>query len=77
MEGKDHTAAGETWRRRPWYDGGEVTGWWVYLPHRVAYSDGSTGAATKAYLERQVHPDRPQLLEEVLEAPGPNRRDLL
>ena len=66
--GKDHAAVGDTWRRRLWYEDGEVAGWgWAYLPHEVAYSDGSVRKATTAYLAWQVHPDRPQLLDEILD----------
>ena len=66
--GKDRAAAGDSWRRRLWYDGGELAGWaWAHLPHQVAYSDGTVHAGTKAYLAWQVHPDRPQLLEEVID----------
>jgi len=66
--GKDHSTLGDTWRRRLWYRRDELVGWgWIYLPHRVAYSDGSVSNASKAYLSWQIHPDRPDVLDEILD----------
>lgn len=65
--GKDHAALGDTWRRHLVYDGGELAGWgWAFLPHRVARSDGGVVEVAHAYLGWQVHPDRGELLEEIL-----------
>jgi GNAT superfamily N-acetyltransferase len=67
--GKDHAALGDTWRRRFWYGGdGEVAGWgWIYLPYKVLRSDGQYNEIKDAYLAWQVHPDRPELLDEILD----------
>jgi GNAT superfamily N-acetyltransferase len=60
-------AAGETWRRRLVYRGGELAGWgWAYLPHRVVQTDGSARESRKSSLTYQYHPDHPGVLDEVL-----------
>ncbi|HEX3649840.1 MAG TPA: GNAT family N-acetyltransferase [Pseudonocardiaceae bacterium] len=66
--GKDHAVQGDTWRRRFWYDGDDVVGWgWLYLPYKVMRSDGNYNEITHAYLAWQVHPDRPELLDDILD----------
>lgn len=69
--GKDWAARGDTWRHRLWprRDGsGRLDAWaWVQLPFSVTRSDGSTATAPEANLTWQVHPDRPDLLEEILD----------
>jgi GNAT superfamily N-acetyltransferase len=61
--GKDHTTQGDTWRRRLWPDG-----WgWIYLPYRVLRSDGEYLNVTTTFLGWQVHPDHPELLDEILD----------
>lgn len=69
--GKDRLALGHTWRHRLWYraDGsGRLDAWaWVHLPHQVTRSDGSTAASHSADLVWQVHPDHPELLDEMLD----------
>lgn len=66
--GKDHAALGDTWRRRLWYVDGELAGWgWIYLPYQVLRSDGIYNGSTTAELAWQVHPDRPEVLDEILD----------
>ncbi|HEX5113686.1 MAG TPA: GNAT family N-acetyltransferase [Pseudonocardiaceae bacterium] len=66
--GKDHATQGDTWRRRLWYEGADVAGWgWLYLPYRVLRSDGNYHEISHAYLAWQVHPDRPRLLDDILD----------
>jgi GNAT superfamily N-acetyltransferase len=78
--GKDHAEQGDTWRRRLWFDGTGLAGWgWIFLPYRVMRSDGNYLDVPETLLTWQVHPDQPQLLEEILdwyaaEAPRAGRR---
>jgi GNAT superfamily N-acetyltransferase len=66
--GKDHAELGDTWRRRLWYDGGELVAWgWIFLPYKVLRSDGQFNEITRAYLAWQLRPDRPELLDEILD----------
>jgi GNAT superfamily N-acetyltransferase len=66
--GKDHASDGESWPRRLWFSGHELVAWgWAYLPHRVKRSDGSVKDVTSAYLTYQVHPDRSELIDEVID----------
>ncbi|MCL5116277.1 MAG: GNAT family N-acetyltransferase [Firmicutes bacterium] len=69
--GKDRAAIGDRWRYRLWprADGsGRLDAWaWVYLPYTVRLTDGSTATSTSADLIWQVHPNRPDLLDEVLD----------
>ncbi|HEY1573962.1 MAG TPA: GNAT family N-acetyltransferase [Pseudonocardiaceae bacterium] len=66
--GKDHALVGDTWRRQLWREGGDVVGWgWLFLPYRVLRSDGEYNEFTHAYLAWQVHPDRPGVLDDVLD----------
>jgi GNAT superfamily N-acetyltransferase len=80
--GKDQAALGDTWRHRLWRraDGsGRLDAWaWAYLPFTVTRTDGSTYTSTSANLVWQVHPQRPELLDEILDwyaeqAPGIER----
>jgi GNAT superfamily N-acetyltransferase len=82
--GKDHETLGESWRRCLWpdesadgsADGSALSAWaWAYLPYRVTRSDGGVVEVPHAYLSWQVHPGRPELLDEILDwfhaqAPG-------
>lgn len=66
--GKDHADHGDAWRRRLWYDGADLAGWgWIYLPYQVARSDGQLLHVTTTTLTWQVHPDHPQILDEILD----------
>ena len=68
--GKDRAALSHTWRHRLWLraDGsGRLDAWaWVQLPYTVKRSDGSTSTSKSANLVWQVHPDRPDRLDEIL-----------
>ena len=68
--GKDRALLGDRWRYRLWHraDGsGRLDAWaWVSLPYTVMRSDGSTATSPSANLIWQVHPDRPELLDEIL-----------
>ena len=78
--GKDRAEQGDTWRRRLWFDGSGLAGWgWIFLPYRVMRSDGKYLDVPDTLLTWQVHPDRPQLLDEILDwyadaAPQAGRR---
>lgn len=69
--GKDQATQGDTWRHRLWRrpDGsGRLDAWgWVSLPYTVTRSDGSTLTSTRANLTWQVHPHRPDLLDEIID----------
>jgi hypothetical protein len=66
--GKDHLDHGDTWRRRLWFDGSDLAGWgWIYLPYQVMRSDGQLLDVTTTRLIWQVHPYRPQILDEILD----------
>ena len=66
--GKGHAADGGTWPCRLWFSSGELVAWgWVYLPHQLRRSDGSVQDVTRAYLGYQVHPDRAELVDEVID----------
>jgi GNAT superfamily N-acetyltransferase len=66
--GKGHACDGGTWPCRLWFASGELVAWgWAYLPHRVRRSDGSVRDVTRAYLAYQVHPDRAELVDEVID----------
>ncbi len=65
---KDYDVLSPFWRHRSWFCRGRLAAWaWVCLPHRVPRSDGSFREAKAASLIWQVHPDRPELLGEVLD----------
>ncbi|HEX6499727.1 MAG TPA: GNAT family N-acetyltransferase [Micromonosporaceae bacterium] len=65
---KDYDALHQVWRHRLWFVDGRLAAWgWVYLPYRVPRSDGSFREVGKANLIWQVHPDRPELLSEILD----------
>ncbi|WP_027940812.1 GNAT family N-acetyltransferase [Amycolatopsis taiwanensis] len=65
---KDFDALNRFWRHRLWFVDGRLTGWgWVQLPYRIPRSDGKFRAVKTANLICQVHPDRPELLTEILD----------
>jgi GNAT superfamily N-acetyltransferase len=74
--GKDHAALGDTWRSRLLFDGIRLVAWgWTFLPYEVLRSDGKPARETSARLAWQVHPDHPELLDDLLtwylaQAPG-------
>lgn len=66
--GKDFDVRNQFWRHRHWFVDGELAGWgWVVLPHRIPRSDGKIREVKTANLTWQVHPDRPELLNEILD----------
>lgn len=65
---KDVDALGRFWRHRLWVFDGRLAGWgWVCLPYRMPRGDGTFREAEAATLTWQVHPDRPELLAEILD----------
>ncbi len=64
---KGFDALNPSWRRRLWFVDGRLAAWgWAHLPHRVARSDGQSLETKAANLIWQTHPDRPELLAEIL-----------
>ncbi len=65
---KDFDALGSFWRHRLWFVEKRLAAWgWAYLPHRVARSDGQVREVKSASLIWQTHPDRSELLAEILD----------
>ena len=65
---KDVDALGRFWRHRLWFVDGRLAAWgWAHLPYRVPRSDGTFREAKAANLIWQAHPDRPELLAEILD----------
>ena len=65
--GKGVDALGHSWRRRFWFDGERLAAWgWAHLPCRVPLSDGAFAEVETANLTWQTHPDRLDLLNEIL-----------
>lgn len=65
---KDFDALGRFWRHRLWFVDGRLAAWgWAHLPYRVPRSDGTFREAKTANLIWQTHPDRPELLTEILD----------
>jgi GNAT superfamily N-acetyltransferase len=66
--GKGHADHAANWPRRLWFDGGDLVAWgWAFLPHQTRRSDGSVKNVTGASLTYQVHPDHPELVDEVID----------
>ena len=66
--GKGHASDGESWLHRLWFSGHELVAWgWAFLPHRAKRSDGSVVDVTSAHLTYQIHPDRSELADEVID----------
>jgi len=66
--GKDYDALSPFWRHRLWFIDDRLAAWgWTYLPYRVARSDGTFREVKTAGLIWQVHPDRPEMLGEILD----------
>ncbi|MEQ0558954.1 GNAT family N-acetyltransferase [Amycolatopsis sp. NEAU-NG30] len=65
--GRGHAAHGAHWRRRLWFDGGDLVAWgWAQLPRRVHRNDGTVQDITGAYLAYQVDPAHAALVDEVI-----------
>lgn len=73
--GAQHGASASTWKRRLWTHGGSTAAWgWVFAPMTTILS-ATTTRSEPTTLVWQVHPDRADFLDEVLdwfeaEAPG-------
>ncbi|WP_042434229.1 GNAT family N-acetyltransferase [Streptacidiphilus anmyonensis] len=66
--GQGKAAYGSTFPRRLWFSGDELVAWgWAFLPRRVRRNDGSVAEVTGASLSYQIHPDHPDLIDEVIE----------
>lgn len=66
--GKDFDALGQFWRHRLWFSEGRLVAWgWAHLPYRVPRGDGAFREARTANLIWQAHPDKPELLAEILD----------
>ena len=66
--GKDFDLLHPFWRRRLWMAEGRLAAWgWVHLPYRIARPDGTIREAEQASLTWQTHPDRADLLPEILD----------
>ena len=65
--GKDVDALGSFWRHGMWFADGRLAGWgWACLPFRIARGEGQVRESNTANLTWQTHPDRPELLPEIL-----------
>lgn len=66
--GKDCDALGPFWSHRLWLVDGKAAAWgWVHHPYRIPREDGTFREAATANLIWQTHPDRPELLHEILD----------
>lgn len=64
--GKDVDTLGPYWRCRIWETADNVAAWgWVVLPYKLPRSDGMFRTNTQAKLIWQVHPDMPDLIDDV------------
>ena len=65
---KDVDALGQFWRHRMWFEGDRLAGWgWACLPYRIPRGDGRDRESETASLTWQTHPDRSELLTEILD----------
>ncbi|HET9168193.1 MAG TPA: GNAT family N-acetyltransferase [Actinospica sp.] len=69
--GKGHAAIGDAWRRRLWFadpdEGGGLVGWaWATMPHQARRTDGSVRTVGGASVAFQVHPERGELVDEII-----------
>ena len=65
---KDFDALNRFWRHRLWFVDGRLAAWgWAYLPYKLRRSDGKLLEVETARLIWQVHPDRPEMLSDVLD----------
>ena len=66
--GQTYDALSPFWRHRLWFEGGELVGWgWARLPFRIQREDGTYRQSATAHMNWQTHPDRPELLHEMLD----------
>jgi len=65
---KDYDALHPFWRHRLWFVDGALAAWgWACLPYRVPRGDGTFRESERANLTWQAHPQRPQLLHDILD----------
>jgi GNAT superfamily N-acetyltransferase len=65
---KDYDALHPFWRHRLWFVDGALAGWgWAHLPYRVPRGDGAFRGSDRANLTWQAHPERPELLHDILD----------
>lgn len=58
----------DSWRHRLWFESGRLVGWgWATLPYRVARTDGKLLEVGEASLAWQTHPERPEVLDEIID----------
>jgi GNAT superfamily N-acetyltransferase len=66
--GHTYDALSPFWRHRTWFEGGELMAWgWARLPFQVRREDGTLRQSSTANMNWQTHPDRPELLHQVLD----------
>ena len=66
--GKDYDTLHRFWKHRLWFVDDRPVAWgWARLPHRIPHGDGTFAETKTADLIWQVHPDRPELLPQVLD----------
>ncbi|MEZ2329670.1 GNAT family N-acetyltransferase [Mesorhizobium sp. RCC_202] len=76
---KDYDALHPFWRHRLWFADGALAAWgWACLPYLIPRGDGTFRESDRANLTWQAHPERPELLHEILDwydetAPGIDR----
>jgi GNAT superfamily N-acetyltransferase len=65
--GHTYDALSPFWRHRLWFEDGALAAWgWARLPFRIPRGDGTFAEDTSANLTWQTHPDRPELLGDIL-----------
>lgn len=65
---KDVDVLSPFWRHRLWFVDGRLAAWgWAHLPYRIARGDGTFRETKAANLLWQTHPDRPALLNGILD----------
>lgn len=66
---KDVEELGSAWRHHLWHDdAGRLVGFgWACLPYTRPWGDGTVRESNDAFLRWLVHPDRPELFNEVLD----------
>ncbi|UUP17806.1 GNAT family N-acetyltransferase [Nitratireductor thuwali] len=65
---KDFDSLGPFWRHKFWYVDKRLVAWaWACLPHRIPRRDSALRDVEAANLIWQVHPERPELLTELLD----------
>ena len=64
---KEFDALHKYWRYRFWYDLGKLVAWgWAWMPYQITRENGAVSHVSNASLTWQTHPDRPDMLHEIL-----------